>query len=80
MPASGPRSGFRVLALSGGGYLGLYTAAVLAALEEEAGEPLGRRFERNGRSARSSNCSAATAPRCSRRARCPAGRWRGCST
>jgi uncharacterized protein len=39
------RDGFRVLALSGGGYLGLYSAAVLAALEEQAGEPIGRRFD-----------------------------------
>lgn len=36
---------FRILALSGGGYLGLYAAAVLAGLEEQAGEPLGRRFD-----------------------------------
>jgi patatin-like phospholipase/acyl hydrolase len=36
---------FRILALSGGGYLGLYTAAVLAALEELIGEPIGRRFD-----------------------------------
>jgi patatin-like phospholipase/acyl hydrolase len=36
---------FRILALSGGGYLGLYTAAVLAALEEQIGEPIGRRFD-----------------------------------
>jgi uncharacterized protein len=36
---------YRVLALSGGGYLGLYSAAVLAALEEIAGEPIGRRFD-----------------------------------
>jgi patatin-like phospholipase/acyl hydrolase len=36
---------FRILALSGGGYLGLYTAAVLAALEEQVGEPIGRRFD-----------------------------------
>lgn len=35
----------RVLALSGGGFLGLYTASVLAALEGEIGEPLGRRFD-----------------------------------
>jgi uncharacterized protein len=35
----------RVLALSGGGYLGLYSAAVLAALEAQAGEPIGRRFD-----------------------------------
>lgn len=37
--------GFRVLALSGGGFLGLYTAQVLALLEEEAGQPLGRCFD-----------------------------------
>lgn len=36
---------FRILALAGGGYLGLYTACVLAELEERAGEPLGRRFD-----------------------------------
>ncbi|MDH4061544.1 MAG: CBASS cGAMP-activated phospholipase [Aquincola sp.] len=36
---------FRILALSGGGYLGLYSAAVLAALEAEVGEPIGRRFD-----------------------------------
>jgi patatin-like phospholipase/acyl hydrolase len=35
----------RILALSGGGYLGLYSAAVLAALEEQVGEPIGRRFD-----------------------------------
>lgn len=38
-------SAFRILALSGGGYLGLYTAVVLAQLEQELGEPLGRRFD-----------------------------------
>jgi len=36
---------FRILSLAGGGYLGLYTACVLAELEERAGEPLGRRFD-----------------------------------
>lgn len=36
---------FRILALSGGGYLGLYTAVVLAQLEQKLGEPLGRRFD-----------------------------------
>lgn len=36
---------FRILSLAGGGYLGLYTACVLAHLEERAGEPLGRRFD-----------------------------------
>jgi len=35
----------RVLALSGGGYLGYYTALVLAGLDERAGVPLGRRFD-----------------------------------
>jgi patatin-like phospholipase/acyl hydrolase len=35
----------RVLALSGGGFLGYYTASVLEALEARAGEPLGRRFD-----------------------------------
>lgn len=36
---------FQILSLAGGGYLGLYTACVLAELEEQAGEPLGRRFD-----------------------------------
>lgn len=36
---------FRILALSGGGYLGVYTATLLAELEERVGEPLGRRFD-----------------------------------
>jgi len=36
---------FRILSLSGGGYLGLYTAVVLAALEQRIAEPLGRRFD-----------------------------------
>lgn len=36
---------FRILSLAGGGYLGLYTACVLAELEEWAGEPLGRRYD-----------------------------------
>jgi patatin-like phospholipase/acyl hydrolase len=35
----------RILALAGGGYLGLYTATVLAELEKRVGEPLGRRFD-----------------------------------
>jgi predicted acylesterase/phospholipase RssA len=42
LPPTGP---IRVLSLAGGGYLGLYTACVLAGLEERAGEPLGRRFD-----------------------------------
>jgi predicted acylesterase/phospholipase RssA len=36
---------FQILALSGGGYLGLYTAEVLARLETQAGRPLGRCFD-----------------------------------
>ena len=36
---------FQILSLAGGGYLGLYTAGVLADLEEQVGEPLGRRFD-----------------------------------
>ena len=36
---------FRILSLAGGGYLGLYTAGVLAGLEARAGEPLARRFD-----------------------------------
>lgn len=38
-------SEFRILSLSGGGYLGLYTAVVLAELERRLGEPLGRRYD-----------------------------------
>jgi predicted acylesterase/phospholipase RssA len=34
-----------ILSLAGGGYLGLFTAVVLARLEERVGEPLGRRFD-----------------------------------
>jgi predicted acylesterase/phospholipase RssA len=40
-----PEKEFRILALSGGGYLGVYTAALLADLEDRVGEPLGRRFD-----------------------------------
>src|SRR5512141_400111 len=39
------RKPFRILSLAGGGYLGMYTACVLAELEERAGEPLARRFD-----------------------------------
>ncbi len=39
------RPPLRVLSLSGGGFLGLYTAAVLAGLEARAGVPLARRFD-----------------------------------
>ena len=42
LPAARP---LRVLSLSGGGFLGLYTAVVLEGLEAQAGEPLGRRFD-----------------------------------
>ena len=36
---------FRILSLAGGGFLGLYTAKVLAELEAWNGQPLGRRFD-----------------------------------
>ena len=36
---------FNILSLSGGGFLGLYTAAVLAALENDSGPPIARRFD-----------------------------------
>ncbi|MEO7939324.1 MAG: CBASS cGAMP-activated phospholipase [Burkholderiaceae bacterium] len=45
MNTANPRDEFRILALSGGGYLGLYTATVLAHIEHRLGEPLGRRFD-----------------------------------
>jgi len=45
MPSKTSHNEFRVLSLSGGGYLGLYTAVVLADLEAQVGEPLGRRFD-----------------------------------
>lgn len=45
MATRGSTSEFRILALSGGGYLGLYAAVVLAELEARVGEPLGRRFD-----------------------------------
>jgi len=44
VPPSKPTE-FRILSLSGGGYLGLYTAVVLAELEARLGEPLGRRYD-----------------------------------
>lgn len=36
---------FKILALSGGGYRGLYAAQVLADLEQHTGEPIGRYFD-----------------------------------
>jgi len=36
---------FRILALSGGGYRGLYTIAVLKHLEQQAGRPIGQCFD-----------------------------------
>lgn len=36
---------FHILALSGGGYRGLYTSIIMANLEESIGEPIGRRFD-----------------------------------
>jgi patatin-like phospholipase/acyl hydrolase len=36
---------FQILALSGGGFLGLYTADILVRLEKIAGKPLGRCFD-----------------------------------
>jgi patatin-like phospholipase/acyl hydrolase len=36
---------FQILALSGGGYLGLYTAEILARLEAQAGRPIGQCFD-----------------------------------
>jgi patatin-like phospholipase/acyl hydrolase len=39
------RPPFKILSLSGGGFLGLYSASVLAALEERIGEPIHTRFD-----------------------------------
>ncbi|QBR02498.1 CBASS cGAMP-activated phospholipase [Paraburkholderia pallida] len=36
---------FQILALSGGGYRGLFTAKILADVEREIGEPIARRFD-----------------------------------
>src|SRR4051794_11838085 len=36
---------FQILALSGGGFLGLYTAEVLTRLERQAGRPIGQCFD-----------------------------------
>ncbi len=45
MPSTTKSKQFRILSLSGGGYLGLYSAGILEELEARAGEPLGRRFD-----------------------------------
>lgn len=44
-PTNAARDSTRVLALAGGGFLGLYTAVVLEGLEARAGVPLARRFD-----------------------------------
>lgn len=36
---------FQALALTGGGYRGLFTARALQVMEEHIGEPIGRRFD-----------------------------------
>ncbi|AGG88889.1 CBASS cGAMP-activated phospholipase [Rhodanobacter denitrificans] len=40
-----PNQRFQILALSGGGYRGLYTAKILADLEQHIGAPIGRHFD-----------------------------------
>lgn len=40
-----PHAPFQALSLSGGGFRGLFTAQVLAEIEEAAGVPVGRRFD-----------------------------------
>lgn len=87
---------FRILALAGGGYLGLYTATVLAALEERCGVPLGQRFDLIAGTSvggilavalayevpmpGSSTCSSSTAAKSSPGAACRAARSGACST
>ena len=36
---------FQILSLSGGGFMGLYTACVLAELEEQIGKPIAGCFD-----------------------------------
>ncbi|MBY0544596.1 MAG: patatin-like phospholipase family protein [Gammaproteobacteria bacterium] len=38
-------SRFQILSLSGGGYMGLYTACVLQEIEKQIGEPIGKYFD-----------------------------------
>lgn len=45
MPSWTPQAPFQALALTGGGYRGLFTAKALHAMEEHIKEPLGRRFD-----------------------------------
>ena len=45
MPSPVSEPPFRILAVSGGGFLGLFAAGVLARLEAQIGEPLARRFD-----------------------------------
>lgn len=45
MAVEPPNNRFQVLSLSGGGYRGLYTAAVLAAIEKHSQKPIGTFFE-----------------------------------
>jgi predicted acylesterase/phospholipase RssA len=44
-PSIADEKEFRILSLSGGGYLGVYTATLLAELEDQVEEPLGKYFD-----------------------------------